>query len=82
MRFTYTDHAEEMLMERELDRQWIERAVLHPDGTEPDPTHPGRVRAFKALPERDGRVVRVVYERTGEECRVVTLFLDRRRRRR
>jgi hypothetical protein len=81
MRFTYTVHAEAMLVERGLDREWIERAVLHPDSTEPDPTHADRIRAFKSLPERDGRVVRVVYVDQGDAFHVITLFLDRRKRR-
>jgi hypothetical protein len=76
-RFTYTAHAEEMMAERQIDRAWVEKTVLQPDTTEPDAKHPERVRAFRALPERDGRVLRVVYIPHRDHSRVVTLFLDR-----
>lgn len=61
--FVYCDHALDMLAERSIDRAWIERTVLVPETTEPDPKHPERTRAFRAVPERDGRVLRVVYKR-------------------
>jgi hypothetical protein len=76
----FSDHALAMLTERSIEREWVERAVHAPDMTEPDPRHPERIRAFKALPERDGRVLRVVYVDLGHSLRVVTLFLDRSRR--
>jgi hypothetical protein len=81
MRFVYTQHASAMLEERAIDREWVERTILHPDSAEPDPRHPEMVRAFRAVPERDGRVLRVVYVPSELTCRVITLFLDRSRRR-
>ena len=80
-RFDYSDHAAEMLREREIAPEWVERAILAPDEMEADPKHDDRMRAYKTLPERDGRVLRVVYVRRGEAYRVITLFLDRSRRR-
>ncbi|RYE98512.1 MAG: DUF4258 domain-containing protein [Oxalobacteraceae bacterium] len=80
MRFNYGPHALENLVERRLDRAWIERTVMDPDSTEPDPNHPQRVRAYRVVPERDGRVLRVVYVPENGGCRIVTAFLDRGRR--
>ncbi len=80
-RFVYSDHAKEMLRERSIESEWVERTILGPDAVERDPKHADRVRAYKALPERDGRVLRVVYVELGEAYRVITLFLDRSRRR-
>ena len=82
MRFTYTAHAAEMLIDRRLERRWVERTVLAPEAVGPGSQHTERTRAFRALPERDGRVLRVVYVRDAEDIRIVTLFLDRGRRRR
>jgi hypothetical protein len=79
--FSYTQHAVAMLAEREIDRNWVEQTILHPDETEPDPRHPDRHRSFRAIPERDVRVLRVVYVQSGMSDRVITLFLDRGRRR-
>jgi hypothetical protein len=81
IRFIYTNHARDMLVEREIAPEWVERTVLEPETVEPDPKHPERVQAFRAVPERDGRVLRVVYVPDGETYRVITLFLDRGRRR-
>ncbi|WP_293799539.1 DUF4258 domain-containing protein [uncultured Bosea sp.] len=80
-RFVYSGHAIEMLHERSIESEWVERAILAPDAIEGDPKHADRVRACKALPERDGRVLRLVYVEMGQAYRVITLFLDRSRRR-
>lgn len=80
MRFTFGPHALENLVDRGLDRAWIERTIIDPDIIEPDPNHPERLRAYRAVPERDGRVLRVVYVPENRGCRIVTAFLDRGRR--
>lgn len=56
--------------------------MLEPEETEPDPDHAERTRAFRAVPERDGRILRVVYESVDDHIEIVTLFLDRGRKRR
>lgn len=81
MRIVYTRHASTMLEERAIDPAWIELTIFHPDTTEPDPRHPEMVRAFRRIPERDGRVLRVVYVPGDDHVRVITLFLDRGRTR-
>ncbi|UVF22782.1 DUF4258 domain-containing protein (plasmid) [Microvirga terrae] len=80
--FSYSDHAIKMLAEREIEREWVECTILAPETTEPDPKHPERVLAFRSIPERDGRVLRVVYVPGAGTHRVVTLFFDRGRSRR
>ena len=79
--FEYSHHARAMLTERVIEREWVERTILAPQATEPDPRHPDRVRAFRPVAERDGRVLRVVYVPAGQTYRVITLFFDRGRRR-
>jgi hypothetical protein len=81
MRVVYTRHASAMLEERLIDPAWVERTILFPDATEPDPRHSEMLRAFRAIPERDGRVLRVVYVPSEQVCRVITVFLDRSRTR-
>ncbi len=78
---TFTQHAETMLQERDIKREWVELTVTNPDTVEPDPIRPDVWRAFRAIPERAGRVLRVAYVQTGETVRIVTAFFDRRRRR-
>ncbi|WP_248313029.1 DUF4258 domain-containing protein [Bosea sp. F3-2] len=45
-RFEFTAHAVAMMAERAIERSWVERTVLAPDQTEPDPSHPDMVRRF------------------------------------
>ncbi|GJE36891.1 DUF4258 domain-containing protein [Methylobacterium persicinum] len=81
MRITYGAHAMDVMAERGIDRAWIERTVIAPETIEPDATHPERVRAYRTVPERDGRVLREIYVPTLEGAHIVTAFLDRSRRR-
>ncbi|WP_375456304.1 hypothetical protein [uncultured Methylobacterium sp.] len=52
-----------------------------PDVEETDPGHPERTRAYRAVPERGGRILRAVYVRDGDMIRIITVFFDRGRRR-
>ena len=79
-RITFTRHAETILAERDIDRDWVDRTVREPDEIEPD-LERGNFRAFRAIPERDGRVLRVVYSIGNDQIRVITAFFDRARRR-
>lgn len=77
MRFRFTAHAEHVLRQRNIPRLWVERTVLAPQWTEVDPSDHSLIRAFAAVPERDGRIIRVVYSREDNAYRIVTAFLDR-----
>jgi hypothetical protein len=77
----FTAHARVALEERLLERGWIERAVFEPEWQETDPNDPSVNRRFVALPERGGRVLRVVLVESATEIRILTAFLDRRARR-
>jgi hypothetical protein len=68
----FTDHAEDMLVERRIEREWVEQTVEQPDAMEPDSRRPGVMLAFRRIRERSGRVLRVAYAETENEIRVVT----------
>jgi hypothetical protein len=78
----YTSHVLYKIEERRVLTGWIERTLTQPDWTEPDVNDPAALRAFKAIPERDMRVLRVVYVDEGPVRRVITAFFDRGARRR
>jgi hypothetical protein len=80
LRLLFTQHAEQMLVERRIDRAWVEATIRNPDALEADPTRPGVFRAFGRIAERDGRFLRVVYA-PGETIRILTVFFDRKRKR-
>lgn len=72
----FTPHCKTALHERGIDERWVEATLMFPDWTASDP-RPDRTRAFKAIPERQGRFLRVVYAETPMEIRVITAFFDR-----
>jgi hypothetical protein len=39
------------------------------------------MRAFRAIPERDGRILRVAYVSSDDAVRALTVFFDRKRQR-
>jgi len=76
----FTQHAEDMLSERSIERAWVEATIRNPETRELDPQRPGVFRAFRRIPECGGRVLRVAYVSTGGSLRVLTVFFDRKRR--
>ena len=77
-RIIFTRHAEEMLVERNIERAWIESTIASPDSVEADPKRPEVVRAYRRIPECGGRFLRVVYALAGDSVRIITAFFDRR----
>lgn len=77
----YTAHAETVLRERQLEREWIERTVQSPEWTQNDAMNSDAGRRFGAVPEREGRILRVVCVETADEIRIISAFLDRKARR-
>jgi len=80
-RIVLSNHARTAMTERGLDLAWIERTAREPEWTEPEPADPALERRFRAVPERDGRILRVVCGEDDATITIVTAFLDRRARR-
>ena len=74
----FTVHASDMLKEREIPAEWVLDVINAPD--EKNLSSDGNTHYFKSLPERENRILHVVVNETVEPNRIVTLFLDRRRR--
>lgn len=72
----YSLHASRRLVERGISPGWVEKAVLQPDWVRPD-MDPVLTHSFKAIPEREGRILKVVHRRDGQDILIVTLHLDR-----
>lgn len=77
----WSRHSDVAMREREIERAWVIRAIEGPDWIEPDSGDPALKRAFAALPERGGRILRVVYRESETQVLVITAFLDRGARR-
>ena len=76
--YVFSIHARDMLRERGITEQQALQAISTPDdkriGTD------GNMHYFMSLPELDNRTLHVVVNETVEPNRIITLFLDRRRR--
>lgn len=71
-----SSHADEMLHERQIREEWVWWVLDFPDSLEvgdDDNTH-----YMKAIPERGGRVLRIVVNENVDPNRIVTVFFDRR----
>lgn len=79
---SYSLHARVAMAEREIPTEWIERIVSDPELRTDDPNDPELERFFARVPERDGRVLRVVVNTRVIPWKVVSVFFDRRMRRR
>ncbi len=74
-----TGHFADMLSERGIKREWVDRAISEPDRTE---EHDDGARHFiRQIPEFGDRWLRVVVNVTTQPERRVTAFFDRRLRR-
>ena len=80
--FSLSAHAAAAIAERGIDLSWIQRVLLHPEQTEPDRNDPSLRHALGRIAERDGRVLRVIYNETAMPWRVVTAYFDRTLRKR
>lgn len=77
----FTAHARQVMAERELEAEWVERTVYEPEWREPDPADPTVERRFRTLPEREDRILRVACVESAKEIRILSAFLDRGARR-
>lgn len=77
MNYTLSEHAKKVLAEREIQLEWLERTLHEPVLRRPDPDDSLLERRYRAIPEFEGRVLRVVVNVAIEPVRVVSVFFDR-----
>ena len=73
-------HAKAMLVERNIPEEWLWRTISAPDSTE-EVLDDRNTHFIKAIEENESRVLRVVVNANVVPHRVVTVFFDRRLRR-
>jgi len=75
----FTKHFYEMLEERDINSEWVNRAIESPDrvGENAD----GTKHFIKQIPEHGNRWLRVIVNVVDKPDRAVTVFFDRRLRR-
>ena len=78
--YKLTAHAASVLNERQIPLGWVERVLGQPMRLEADRHDPALRHALAAIPENDGRVLRVVYNDAVRPWQVVTAYFDRKER--
>ncbi len=77
MQLTYTSHALDVMEQRGIRPEWVERAVAVPERQTRDPYDGAVERFFSRVPESGGRVLRVAVNTESDPWRVVSTFFDR-----
>jgi hypothetical protein len=71
-------HFQDMMKEREIPQEWIDRCVSSPENTEVHPD--GTKHYIKRIPEFENKWLRVVINQNVSPSKAVTVFFDRRLR--
>ena len=77
--YIYTEHATDMLKEREIKEKWIKETLKIPDTKETKAD--GTVHYIKKIEEYGDRFLRVIVNPKIAPQKIVTLFFDRTLRR-
>ncbi|MBI2119080.1 MAG: DUF4258 domain-containing protein [Elusimicrobia bacterium] len=72
----FSQHAQEMMKERNILEEWVVRTIQKPDRVELGSDTNDHL--IKAIPEHGGRFLRIVVNTQAEPKRAITLFFDRR----
>jgi len=72
----FTAHARTMMHERGIVEDWVKSTVLDPDMTEQ--RGDDEVHYLKKIPQKRGKVLRVIVNPSVNPERVITVFFDRR----
>jgi uncharacterized DUF497 family protein len=77
MNYELTQHAKDMLQEREIALEWLERVLDNPFTTHPDPADEALEHRLGKIAEFNNRVLRIVVNTRGKPVRVITAYFDR-----
>ena len=77
IRYSLTQHAQDRLEKRQIQIEWIERAVTAPELIEADRSDPDLRHYLVTIPEYGKRVLRVIVNETTIPVNIVTFYFDR-----
>lgn len=73
MNYECSHHARTVMTARAIPAEWLERALHGPARVQPDKGDPKLIHHLLAIPEHDGRVLRVVLNNRVASHQIVTL---------
>jgi hypothetical protein len=77
MNYELSQHARDVLQERHIPVEWMERVIGKPALVEASATDPMVESRLAQIPEHGNRVLRVVINKTVVPQRVVSVYFDR-----
>ena len=77
MIYELTKHARDVLQERHIPMEWLERVIEKPGLVEPRASDSTLESRLARIPEHGNRVLRVVINKTVVPQRVVSVYFDR-----
>jgi hypothetical protein len=80
MKIKLSKHAQHVLMERGIPEVWVWKTIDESDWQEMRADN--NLHCFKSIPERAGRILHVTINTNAEPQNVITVFFDRRERKR
>ena len=79
LQFPYqlTDHAKKVITDRDINLEWIERIMFSPRKVEADADDLELEHAIGEINEYGNRILRVIYNKTTDPRRIITVYFDR-----
>lgn len=77
MNYELTQHAKDMLQEREIALEWLERVIYNPEKTHSDHEDDALEHRLGKIEEFNNRVLRVIVNIKNNPNRVITAYFDR-----
>ena len=78
MPYELSQHARDVIEERQISLDWLERVLVRPTLIEVSATDPELESRFARIPELGDRVLRVVVNTQVVPERVVSVYFDRK----
>jgi len=75
--YVLSAHAEVVIANRSIDREWLEQVLERPERVESDKVDPALKHAIGTISAHGGRVLRVVYKDAVDPRLIVTAYFDR-----
>ena len=74
--FTFSNHCEEMLIERKIKKEWVIETISNFDKKEIKSDN--NMHFYKRILENENRVLHVVVNQNIEPEKIITIFFDRK----
>ena len=81
MEIIFTNHAENVITERNILKEWVVYVIYNPVKTENDKIDTSLIHNLGKIQERGDRILRVIRSKESTPVKVVTTYFDRNQKR-